>query len=98
MATTVETIVAKRAGSEYRSGERCADWVKWHANRGQEFVIGGYTLNGSALDSILVGYYARRDLMYAASVRAGIPTQFPPGLAASLRGAPDPTLPVRKPA
>jgi bifunctional non-homologous end joining protein LigD len=71
----LEGIVAKRAGSEYRSGERCADWVKWRANKGQEFVIGGYTLNG-ALDSILVGYYAGRDLMYAASVRAGIPTQF----------------------
>jgi bifunctional non-homologous end joining protein LigD len=45
----LEGIVAKRAGSEYRSGERSADWVKWRANRGQEFVIGGYTLNGNAL-------------------------------------------------
>jgi hypothetical protein len=45
--------------------------VKWRANKRQEFVIGGYTLNGNALDSILVGYYRGRDLMYAASVRAG---------------------------
>jgi bifunctional non-homologous end joining protein LigD len=72
----LEGIVAKRAGSEYRSGERCADWVKWRANRGQEFVIGGYALNGNALDSILVGYYEDRKLMYAASVRAGIPSEF----------------------
>jgi bifunctional non-homologous end joining protein LigD len=77
----LEGIVAKRAGSEYRSGERSADWVKWHANKGQEFVIGGYTLNGNALDSILVGYYKGRDLMYAGSVRAGIPSEFPPVLA-----------------
>jgi ATP-dependent DNA ligase len=53
----LEGIVAKRAGSEYRSGERCGDWLKWRANRGQEFVIGGYIPNGNALDSVLVGYY-----------------------------------------
>jgi ATP-dependent DNA ligase len=35
-------------------------------------VIGGYIPNGNALDSILVGYYDGHDLMYAASVRAGI--------------------------
>jgi ATP-dependent DNA ligase len=72
----LEGIVAKRAGSPYRSGERCGDWVKWRANRGQEFVIGGYLPNGNGLDSILVGYYAGRVLMYAASVRAGIPMEF----------------------
>jgi ATP-dependent DNA ligase len=69
----LEGIVAKRVGSQYRSGERSADWVKWRSNRGQEFVIGGYIPNGNALDSILVGYYDGRALMYAAGVRAGIP-------------------------
>src|SRR5215472_3264416 len=53
----LEGIVAKRANSHYRSGERSADWLKWRANRGQEFVIGGYLPSGDALDSILVGYY-----------------------------------------
>ena len=72
----LEGIVAKRAGSHYRSGERSADWVKWRANRGQEFVIGGYLPNGNILDSLLVGYYEGRHLMYAASVRAGIPSEF----------------------
>jgi ATP-dependent DNA ligase len=50
----LEGIVAKRAGSLYRSGERCSDWLKWRANRGQEFVIGGYIPNGSVVDSLLV--------------------------------------------
>jgi ATP-dependent DNA ligase len=50
--------------------------VKWRANREQEFVIGGYTLNGNARDSILVGYYKGRDFMYAGRVRAGIPSEF----------------------
>ncbi|MBV8775381.1 MAG: hypothetical protein JO166_24070 [Deltaproteobacteria bacterium] len=72
----LEGIVAKRAGSRYRSGERCGDWLKWRANRGQEFVIGGYIPNGDALDSILVGYYVGRVFMYAAAVRAGIPSEF----------------------
>jgi ATP-dependent DNA ligase len=72
----LEGIVAKRTGSQYRSGERCGDWLKWRANRGQEFVIGGYIPNGTAVDSILVGYYIVRDLMYAGAVRAGISKEF----------------------
>ena len=72
----LEGIVAKRAGSQYRSGERSGDWIKWRANRGQEFVIGGYLPNGNVLDAILVGYYVGRELMYAGAVRAGIPSEF----------------------
>ena len=53
----LEGIIAKRAGSQYRSGVRSADWQKWRANRGQELVIGGYIPHGDAVDSILVGYY-----------------------------------------
>lgn len=72
----LEGIVAKRAGCQYRSGERCADWLKWRANRGQEFVVAGYVPNGTVVDSILVGYYSDRGLMYAARVRAGLSTDF----------------------
>jgi ATP-dependent DNA ligase len=56
----LEGIVAKRTGTQYRSGERSGDWLNWRANRGQEFVIGGYIPNGDTLDSILVGYYNGR--------------------------------------
>lgn len=45
----LEGIVTKRASSQYRSGDRTADWVKWRANRGQEFVLGGYVPNGGVL-------------------------------------------------
>jgi bifunctional non-homologous end joining protein LigD len=72
----LEAIVAKRVGSHYRSGERSADWLKWRANRGQEFVIGGYIPNGPLVDSPLIGCYAGRQLRYAASVRAGVPSEF----------------------
>jgi DNA ligase D-like protein (predicted ligase) len=68
----LEGIVAKRAGSPYRSGERSGDWLKWRANRGQEFVIGGYIPGDDLVDSILIGYYDDRDLIYAGRVRAGL--------------------------
>jgi DNA ligase D-like protein (predicted ligase) len=68
----LEGVVAKRARSQYRSGERCRDWLKWRANQGQEFVIGGYIPNDRVVDSIFVGYYQDGDLMYAGRVRAGL--------------------------
>jgi len=71
----LEGIVAKRAGSHYRSGERSADWLKWRANQGQELVIGGYLQNSDILDSLLVGHYEGLKLVYAARVRAGIPPE-----------------------
>jgi ATP-dependent DNA ligase len=59
---------------------------KWRANCDQEFVIGGYIPNGDILDSLLVGYYEGRELIYAASVRAGIPSQFRRVLVPHLEG------------
>lgn len=68
----LEGIIAKRADSPYRSG-RSAEWIKWRANVGQELVIGGYVPSATNLiDSILVGYYEGRRLMYAGRVRAGL--------------------------
>jgi len=40
-------------------------------NRGQELVIGGYIPGSHGLDSIVVGYYRGRDLVYVARVRNG---------------------------
>jgi bifunctional non-homologous end joining protein LigD len=67
----LEGMVAKRAGSIYRSG-RSGDWVKWRANRGQELVIGGYVPASNTFDSLLVGYYQGPDFMYAGRIRAGL--------------------------
>lgn len=72
----LEGIVAKCGDSPYRSAERSSDWVKGQANRGQEFVIGGYMPSDNILDSLLFGYYEGRHLLYAAAVRAGIPSEF----------------------
>jgi bifunctional non-homologous end joining protein LigD len=40
-------------------------------NRGQEFVIGGYTIGGSTFDALVFGCYAGNDLIYVARTRNG---------------------------
>ena len=67
----LEGIIAKRRDSLYEPGRRSGAWRKMRVNRGQEFVIGGYVRAAENFDSILVGYYHGKDLMFAARVRAG---------------------------
>ena len=40
-------------------------------NQGQELIIGGYVPTANNFDSIVVGYYEGKKLMYAARVRNG---------------------------
>ncbi len=49
-------------------------------NRGQDFVIGGYTVGGSTFDALIFGYYDGDRLMYAARTRNG----FTPSVRAAL--------------
>jgi bifunctional non-homologous end joining protein LigD len=49
-------------------------------NRGQAFVIGGYTVGGTTFDSLIFGYYEGKNLIYAARTRNG----FTPALRADL--------------
>jgi DNA ligase D-like protein (predicted ligase) len=65
-----EGIVAKRKDSHYESGKRTGAWCKYKVNRGQEFVIGGYT-PGNPFDALIVGYYEGDGLHYVAKVRNG---------------------------
>jgi len=65
-----EGIVAKRKESSYESGKRSGAWVKYKVERGQEFVIGGYT-PGNPFDALIVGYYEGGRFLYAAKVRNG---------------------------
>jgi hypothetical protein len=43
-AQGLEGLVAKRRDSRYEPGQRSGAWQKVRINRGQEFVIGGYTI------------------------------------------------------
>jgi ATP-dependent DNA ligase len=64
-------VVAKRRDLRYEPGKRGRSWVKVKFNRRQEFVVGGYKPNATNFESILVGYYDGRKLLFAAKVRAG---------------------------
>jgi DNA ligase D-like protein (predicted ligase) len=67
----LEGVIAKRKDSLYEAGKRSGAWVKCRANRGQELVIGGYIPGLHGFDSLIVGYYQGKDLLYVARVRNG---------------------------
>jgi DNA ligase D-like protein (predicted ligase) len=67
----LEGIIGKRKDSLYQPGKRSGSWIKYRVNRGQELVIGGYAPGVHGLDSIIVGYYKGKDLIYVARVRNG---------------------------
>lgn len=69
-----EGLIAKRASATYPSG-RTRDWLKFKCERGQEFVIGGWTEpQGSreGFGALLLGYYdGDGALVYAGKVGTG---------------------------
>jgi bifunctional non-homologous end joining protein LigD len=75
-----EGLVAKRRDSRYEPGLRSGAWRKMRVNRGQEFVIGGYTIGTRDFDALIIGYYQDGKLLYAARTRNG----FTPALRAQL--------------
>jgi len=76
----LEGLVAKQRDSRYEPGLRSGAWQKMRVNRGQEFVIGGYTVGGTTFDALVFGYYGGGGLIYAARTRNG----FTPKLRAEL--------------
>jgi len=67
----LEGVIGKRTDSLYEAGKRSGAWVKCRANRGQEFVIGGYIPGQHGFDSLIVGCYQGKDLIYVSRVRNG---------------------------
>ena len=70
-AQNLEGVVAKLKDSAYQSGKRTGAWIKYRINRGQELVVGGYIPGPYGFDSLIVGYYRGKDLVYVARVRNG---------------------------
>ena len=66
-----EGVVAKRRDSLYETGRRSGAWLKMRVNRGQEFVIGGYTIGARTFDALIFGYYEGDRLLYVARTRSG---------------------------
>jgi len=67
---SLEGVIAKQKDSLYEPGRRSGAWVKYKVNKGQEFVIGGYT-PGNPFDAVIVGYYQDGKLIFASKVRNG---------------------------
>ena len=84
----LEGVVAKKRDSFYRAGARVTTWLKFKINKAQEFVIGGYKPDAGSFQSILVGYYEAKRLLFAGKVRQG----FNPYLRAKLYEAMRPCL------
>jgi DNA ligase D-like protein (predicted ligase) len=68
----LEGAVAKRSDSLYQPGQRTGLWSKYRFDLRQEFVVGGYIPSNLGVDSLVVGFYRGKDLIYAARVRAGL--------------------------
>ena len=66
-----EGLVAKRRNSVYQPGLRSGAWMKMRINRGQEFVIGGFTRGTKTFDALVLGYYEGKKLIYVARTRNG---------------------------
>ncbi len=67
----LEGLVAKKRSSAYEPGRRSGAWRKMRVNRGQEFVIGGYTIGARTFDALILGYYEGSRLIYVARTRNG---------------------------
>ncbi len=81
----LEGLVAKRRNSRYEPGLRSGAWMKMRVNRGQEFVIGGYTIGTKTFDALIFGYYEGDRLIYAARTRSGFTPAIREQIARKLR-------------
>jgi len=69
-----EGLIAKHAGSRYRSGKRTPDWRKLKIVHEQEFVVGGWTEPRHArayFGALVLGVYDRSELVYVGQVGTG---------------------------
>jgi bifunctional non-homologous end joining protein LigD len=71
----LEGIVAKRAQSEYRPGERTRDWLKIKTHGRQEFVVVGFTQGAGrradTFGALVLAVNEPRGLRYAGNVGTG---------------------------
>jgi bifunctional non-homologous end joining protein LigD len=71
----LEGVIAKRLGSRYEPGRRSGSWVKVKHTLRQELVIGGWMpgegRRAERIGALLMGYYRRREFVYAGRVGTG---------------------------
>jgi bifunctional non-homologous end joining protein LigD len=70
----LEGVIAKKADSIYEPGLRTDNWLKIKANKRQEMVIGGYTINDGTskpFSALLVGVFEKGELIYTGKIGTG---------------------------
>jgi bifunctional non-homologous end joining protein LigD len=70
-AQGLEGVVAKNLNSSYEAGRRSGSWRKMRLNKGQEFVIAGYTIGAKNFDAVIFGHYEGNALVYVGRTRNG---------------------------
>ena len=68
----LEGVIAKRLDSKYQPGQRSKLWLKLPLKPNQDFVIGGFRLDGKRLELLLVGYFDDHNLLFAGKVHQGL--------------------------
>jgi DNA ligase D-like protein (predicted ligase) len=68
----LEGVIAKRLDSPYEPGRRSGAWVKHRIAQQQDFLVGGFIPGTHGIDSLIVGEYRGKELVYVARVRAGL--------------------------
>src|SRR6185369_15175659 len=64
-------FVAKQKASTYESGRRSGAWVKHKTSQSQELVVGGYIPGPDGFESLLVGHFEDRKLVFDGKIRNG---------------------------
>jgi ATP-dependent DNA ligase len=73
VSVRAQGIVAKRFDRRYEPGQRTGAWQKMRINRGQEFVIGGYTVGGRTFDAVVFDYCEGKQLLLSVISRSPAP-------------------------
>jgi bifunctional non-homologous end joining protein LigD len=95
----LEGIVAKRAGSPYRSG-RSGDWRKTALTATEDFVVAGWVPSDKAgrhITALLLASYVQGRLVYSGRVGTGFSTSDEGNLLAKLRELPSAQAPDNPP-
>jgi DNA ligase D-like protein (predicted ligase) len=68
----LEGVIAKRVDSPYKPGQRTDLWLKLPLKPSQDFVIGGFRMDGKRLELLLVGRFENDRLLFAGKVHQGL--------------------------
>ncbi len=71
----LEGIVAKRKNSLYSSGKQHQDWYKVKCLHRQNCLVGGYTLRGQQVNSLLLGVFRENKLCFAGKAANGLTSE-----------------------